>query len=97
MMMPLETVPFDAARFLETQEDVIRYLELALEEGDAALFQKALGDVARSQGMGPIAEAAGVNRTALYKALSAEGDPRLSTLMAVLRALGLRLSLQSAA
>ncbi len=96
-MMPLETVPFDAARFLETQEDVIRYLELALEEGDAALFQKALGDVARSQGMGPIAEAAGVNRTALYKALSAEGDPRLSTLMAVLRALGLRLSLQSAA
>lgn len=95
--MALETVRFDAGRFLETPEDVIRYLELALEEDDPALFQKALGDVARSRGMSAIAEASGINRTALYKALSEEGDPRLSTLMSVLKALGLRLSLQPAA
>lgn len=94
--MALDTVAFDAARFLETSEDIVSYLELALEDGDPALFQKALGDVARSQGMAQLAERAGLNRTALYKALSEEGDPRLSTLMAVLKSLGLRMSLKAA-
>lgn len=94
--MALDTVAFDAARFLETPEDIVSYLELALEDGDPALFQKALGDVARSQGMAQLAERAGLNRTALYKALSEEGDPRLSTLMAVLKSLGLRMSLKAA-
>ncbi len=95
--MTLRTVPFDVARFLETPEDAVRYLELALEEGDAAFFKKALGEVARSRGMAQIADEAGLNRTALYKALSEEGDPRLSTLMAVLKSLGLRIALKVAA
>ena len=47
--------------------------------------------------MSGIAEQAGVTREALYKSLSAEGDPRLSTLMGVLKALGLRLRPQKIA
>jgi len=95
--MALQTIPFDAAEFIETPEDVLRYLEAALEEDDAVFFKKALGDVARSKGMTEIATATGLNRTALYRALSEEGDPRLSTLMGILKALGLRISLKAAA
>ena len=54
-------------------------------EGVAA----ALGDVARA-GHGR-ARAGGVNRDALYKALTRDGDPRLSTFLGVARALGLKI------
>ena len=47
--------------------------------------------------MAAIAEEAGVTRAALYKALRDGGDPRLSTLMGLLRALGLRLTVEPAA
>ena len=47
--------------------------------------------VVRAQGMTEVAGSAGVSRAALYKGLSADGDPRSSTLLGVLRALGLSL------
>ncbi|MEX3628539.1 MAG: addiction module antidote protein [Burkholderia sp.] len=69
------------------------YLEAAFEdaEGDAAFIAKAVGDVARARGMAQIAREAGVSRENLYRALSGERSPDLSTLMKVLHALGLRL------
>ena len=42
--------------------------------------------------MAIIAERTGLAREALYKSLSADGNPRLTTLLGVLKALGLRLS-----
>lgn len=68
-----------------------RYLEAAFEDGDPALIAAALGDVARAMGMTQLAGRAGVTREALYKALSADGDPRLSTFLGVMKALGLKL------
>ncbi|WP_174803214.1 addiction module antidote protein [Martelella limonii] len=88
-------MPFDAADYLETPEDIALYLDAVLEEGDAALIAVALGDVARSKGMTAVAREAGVTREALYKALSEKGDPKLSTLLGVLKALGLHLSVKS--
>jgi probable addiction module antidote protein len=51
----------------------------------------ALGDIARAKGMSQIARDTGLGRESLYKALSPEGNPEFSTVLKVVRALGLRL------
>ncbi len=91
-----ETRPWDTAEQLDTPEEIAAYLEAAFEEGDPAFFTHALGIVARAKGMSKIAEEAGVTREALYKALSSTGDPRLSTLAGVLKALGMRFAVIAA-
>lgn len=89
--MPLHTTKFDVQDYLATPERQVAYIEAALEENDPAFLAKALGDVARARGMTQVARDAGVTREALYRALSEKGDPRLSTLMGVLKSLGLKL------
>ncbi|MCY0094432.1 addiction module antidote protein [Hoeflea ulvae] len=88
--MTFATQPFDAAEFLDSPEMVSAYLDVALAEDDPALFAAALGDIAKARGMSDIARSAGVTREALYKALSEKGDPRMSTLFGVIKALGLK-------
>jgi probable addiction module antidote protein len=51
----------------------------------------ALGDIARAKGMSQIAQAAGLGRESLYKALSPDGNPEFATVLKVMRALGLKL------
>lgn len=92
--MPTETKPFDAAEFLETDEDIAAYLKEVFEAGDPALITAALGAVARARGISGIARETGLNREALYRALSPEGNPTLSTLTAVTKSLGFRLSVE---
>ncbi len=91
-MPQLETLPFDTAWHIETAEDVLTYLEAAMEGNDPKHIASALGDVARSQGMSEIAKKSGLGRQALYNALSENGNPTLETLTAVLDALGLQLT-----
>ena len=95
--MALKVFPFDPARHLETEEDILYYLEAAMEGNDAKHIASALGDVARSKGMTEVARKAGLGRQALYAALSESGNPTLETLVAVLDALGLELSVQKRA
>jgi probable addiction module antidote protein/putative addiction module killer protein len=91
VMAKIQTLPWDAAEHLETEEDMAAYLEAALEEGDPALVAAALGDIARAKGMAQIARETGLGRESLYKALSPEGNPEFGTVLKVIRALGLRL------
>jgi probable addiction module antidote protein len=93
--MPLEAKPWDAADHLDSDAAVAAYLEAAFAEADPSLIAAALGDVARAQGMSSVAQEAGLSRESLYKALSPEGNPELATVLRVLRALGMRLSVQS--
>ena len=90
--MVLKTTLWDAAEYLDSAEAIAEYLEAAFEEGDPALIAAALGDVARAMGMTQLAGKAGVTREALYKALSPTGDPRLSTFLGVMKALGIKLT-----
>lgn len=90
--MGLETSRWDVAEFLKNEDEVLAYVEAAFEDGDPAVIAHALGNVARARGMTAVARDAGVTREALYKALSENGDPRLSTLLGVLKALGLKLA-----
>ena len=87
----IKTRPWDVAEHLKTEADMAAYLEAALEDGDPALVAAALGDIARAKGMGQIARETGLGRESLYKALSPQGNPEFSTVLKVLRALGLRL------
>lgn len=90
-MAKTQTRPWDAADYLETEEDVVAYLEAAFDDGDPGLIAAALGDIARAKGMTKIAMEAGLGRESLYKALSPDGNPGFATVLKVMRVLGLRL------
>ena len=87
----IKTIPWDSVAYLKTDEDIAHYLEAVFEDGDPTLVAAALGDVARAKGMSEIAQAAGLGRESLYKALSPEGNPEFATVLKVMRALGLKL------
>ena len=91
-MPKVRTRRWDTAEHLKTEEDVAAYLEAVFEDGDPALMAHALGVIARARGMAKIARKAGLGRESLYKALSPEGHPQFDTVVKVLRALGLKLS-----
>ena len=90
---------YDVAAHLRTPEEMAAYLEASIAEsdGDAAFIAKALGDIARAKGMAELARETGLGRESLYKALSAEGNPQLSTVLKVAKALGLEISVKPAA
>ena len=79
---------YDAAEFLESDEEIIAYLNAALDNGDPALVSAALGDIARARGMTKLANETGITRDGLYKALSPSGNPSFGTVLKVLNALG---------
>ena len=90
-MAKTQTRPWDATDYLETEKDIVAYLEAAFDDGDPRLIAAALGDIARTKGMTKIAMEAGLGRESLYKALSPDGNPEFATVLKVMRALGLRL------
>lgn len=81
--------PKEAAAYLNAALD-------ALDEPDGmALFLMSLGDVIRAQGVSNVARGAELGRESLYKAVSASGNPKLKSLLSILRVMGLRLSVQT--
>jgi probable addiction module antidote protein len=82
---------WDAAEFLETEEDMAAYLNAALEDGDRGVVSAALGDIARAKGMTQLARETGITRDGLYKALSPTGNPSFETVRKVIGALGLKI------
>jgi probable addiction module antidote protein len=89
---------FDAAEYLKTPEDMAAYLDACLEEdsGDGTLIRAALNDIARAYGMTQIARDTGLGRESLYKALGTNGNPEFTTIMKVVKALGLKLHASAA-
>lgn len=87
----MKTTKWDAAEFLESEEMIAAYIEEAFAEGDQKMIQKALGNVARARGISGLAKETGLSRETIYKALSEDGDPRFSTLMSLMKAMGLKL------
>lgn len=95
-MKRAKTKPFDPAEYLDDDEAIAAYMTDALESGDPAFVADALGVVARARGMSEVAREAGVSRESLYRALSADGNPEFATVLRVVQALGLRLSVTPA-
>ena len=91
--MTLKTTVFDPAKYLTDPEEQEELLEEAFATGHPAFIANALGIVARARGITATARQAGVTREALHKAFSVDGNPTLTTLLGVTKALGYRLSL----
>ena len=83
---------FDPAKYLDDDNSIQAYMEEALETRDPAFIADALGVIARARGMSKIARKAGLSRESLYRALSAGGNPEFGTVLRVIQALGLKLS-----
>lgn len=79
-------------RLAADPEEAVGYLNAALAEGDEQVFLLALRDVAEARGISQLAAATELNRESMYRMLSTKGNPRLSSLGALLGALGLRLA-----
>ena len=96
--MPAKFSRYDVADYLKSEEDMAAYLEACFDEAgdDASYIAAALGDIARAYGMVRLAKETGLTREGLYKALSRDGNPSFSSVLKVIRALGLKLKPEAA-
>jgi len=93
-MSKIKTRQFDVSNYLNDEEDIAAYLQVAIEDGDPALLAAALGDIARARGMTQLARDTGLSRESLYKSLSGERAPSSDTLFKVIRAMGFKLKVE---
>ena len=89
----------EVAELRADRELAVEYLKVAMasldDPEDRAAGLLALRTVAEAYGgLGAVAAEAGISREALYRALSAKGNPTLKTILAVLKAVGMRLSVE---
>jgi len=96
-MTKIKLKKWDVIDYLKSDKEMALYLEACLEEADPALVIAALGDIARARGMAQLARDTGISREGLYKALSADGNPEFTTVIKVIKALGLKLTAEPAA
>jgi probable addiction module antidote protein len=81
--------------FRDDPEYAVELLNAILEDGDRAELQIALRQMAKAfGGMQVVAEKAQLNPTQIYRTLSAEGHPELTSISAILRAMGMRLAVE---
>lgn len=82
---------FDVADFLDSPEILAAYLSEVFADGDPGLIAEALNAASRATGMSEVANRAGIGRESLYKALRPGSQPRLETILGVVKALGCKL------
>lgn len=88
---PLGIVPFDAAEYLKDEESIAEFLNASIEINDPTVLLNAVSTVARARSMSQLAQASGLGRESLYKALKPGSQPRYETVMKVLSALGVEM------
>ena len=86
-------VVFDAADYLDSEEVIAEYLNVALASEHPDLFLQAIADVAKARGMAQLAKDTGLGRESLYKALAPGAKPRYDTVLKLIRALGVELQM----
>lgn len=89
-----KTSRFEASRFLDSPETISAFLADAMRDGDSEHLMEALGEVAKAIGINKISQDAGVNRESLYKTFKKGTRPRFETVMKVLDALGVELTVK---
>ena len=87
----LGLAPFDASDYLDSEETIVEYLSVALENPDPDAFLAAVRDVAKARGISTVAADAGLGQESLYKALKPGAQPRFDTVRRLLGALGVKL------
>ncbi len=97
-MAEVKLTRWDVIDYLDTEKDMALYLDACMEEdsGDGTLIRAALNNIGRAKGMGRLAESAGMTRQGLYKALSSDGNPSFTTVIKIIKVLGVKLHVQAA-
>ncbi len=90
------TSRFEASRFLDTPETISAFLAEAMKEHDPEVMMQAIAEVAKAQGVTRLAQNAGVNRESLYKALKGASHVRYDTVMRLMLAVGVELTVKPA-
>lgn len=93
--MSIKSKTFNAEDYLDNDETIAEYLNLALEDSIPEMLLLAIANIARARGMAQVAQDSGLGRESLYKALSDGAKPRYDTVFKVMRALGLKLQVAS--
>ena len=95
MKNALKLHDWDAAEHLHDDQDIVHFIEAALEEApdDAAFIASVLGVVARARNIADLARTTGIARETLYKMLRGKGNPTMGNLSKLAKSLGFRLSL----
>ena len=95
--MPKRTRDYRETLLIDLQNltEAASYLNAALEDSDE-MFLLALRDVAEARQMAKVAEAAGIARESIYRMLTEKGNPRYANFLGILRALGLKLTIEPA-
>jgi probable addiction module antidote protein len=88
---------YDPAEDLGSAEAIAVFMGEAFQTNEPGYVAHALGVVARAKGMAEIARKTGLSREQLYRSFSAEGNPTLKTTLAVMKALGIKLTAKAAA
>ena len=95
----MKTIDYEDSLYerLQDKEYAAAYLAEVLAHESYSTFLVALKDVveARSESISSLASEVGVTRQALHKIMSENGNPRLSTLNEILKAVGLQISISS--
>jgi len=90
MIKKVKTEIFDAANFLDNEEVIAEYINIALESEDPNDLLRALDTVARAKGISKISKETGLNRESLYKSLKEGKRPYFDTLQKILNSLGIK-------
>ena len=86
----MEFTPFDASKYLDSEEVIAEYLSQVLAENDSNLLLMALNDIARARGMSRLAKETGLSRESLYRSLEQGAKPRFETVQKIISALGVQ-------
>jgi probable addiction module antidote protein len=90
--MAKKLTSYDPAEDLKSEKAIAIFMAEAFETDDPTYVAHALGVVARAKGMSEIASRTGLSREQLYRSFSAKGNPTLKTTLAVMSALGIKLT-----
>ena len=91
-MVAGQLVPFDVSRHLNSYAVIAEYLAAALEDPNPDMFLRAVANVAKARGMASVAEASGLGRESLYKALAPGAKVRYETVRKLVDSLGVKLT-----
>ncbi len=91
-MRPAKNYRESLLKALKDPSEAAEYINAAIEENDLDTFLLALRDVAEAQGMSAVSRRAKLNRVSLYKMLSHRGNPHLESVLHLLHAAGLKMS-----
>jgi probable addiction module antidote protein len=89
------SVNYSPTDYLKTKEDMVEYINAAIEDGNERVLLMALRNVVDALGgMTRLAKETGLKRESLYRTLSENGNPRLSSFVAMLHYMDLELAVK---